>query len=337
MYSILENYSLKPFNTFGFAVKAFKYAALSSTEDVMQFSQSDEFRLKPRLILGGGSNLLFTGDFKGIVIHPVLKGMEMVAEDDDSVYAKVYAGENWDDFVNCTVKKGLGGLENLSWIPGNAGASPVQNIGAYGVEVKDTLVKVEGLDLQTGGYIEMTNRDCEFGYRDSVFKRTLKDRILIIALTFRLSRKPEIVDSYGNVKEKLEKYPEKNISAMREVIINIRKNKLPDPHELGNAGSFFKNPVIDHSHFDLLRKEFPDIPGFPDNDSRVKIPAAWLIDRCGWKGFRKGDAGVHHTQSLVLVNYGGAAGKEIIALADMILESVNKNFNIKLELEVNVI
>ena len=337
MYSILQNYSLKPFNTFGLDIKTDRYIALQSIKDIEQFTKSDEFQIKPRLVLGGGSNLLFTHDFNGLIIHPVLKGMEMILEDDDYIYAKAYSGENWDTFVECTVVKGYGGLENLSYIPGNVGACPIQNIGAYGVEVQESIVKVEGVNLLSGSYFEMSNSDCQFGYRDSIFKRTLKDQTLITAVTFKLSKFPKINVGYENVTEELKKYPEKNIETVRKAIISIRKNKLPDPKETGNAGSFFKNPIIDITHFEALRNENPEIQGFPATEQQVKISAAWLIDHCGWKGYRKGDAGVHVNQPLVLVNYGSATGKDILDLARQIQQSVKKTFNINLEMEVNFI
>lgn len=291
----------------------------------------------PLLILGGGSNLLFTSDFDGLVLKPDLKGVRILEKEKNFVLIEASAGESWDSIVKRTVEQGWGGIENLSFIPGTVGASPVQNIGAYGVEVKDTLHSVTYIGLDDMKQHTLLPHECRFGYRQSIFKQELKGKALVTSVTFRLQMEPSLVTRYGNVGEELKKYPERSVRTVREAIIAIRSRKLPDPAVVGNAGSFFKNPVIPLNEFVLFHEKNPSAPFYEVEGKRFKIPAAWLIEACGWKGYREGDAGVHSTQPLVLVNYGKSKGNEILRLANRICESVKERFNILLEKEVNII
>jgi UDP-N-acetylmuramate dehydrogenase len=333
-----ENSSLKPYNTFGIDVKTLFLVELLTEEDVFLFL-SDQGRFpKPFLLLGGGSNLLFTKDFQGTVIRICTKGVSITEENEKEVFVRAAAGENWDDFVRFTVEKGWGGLENLSLIPGNVGTSPVQNIGAYGVELKDTFDHLNAIHIATSKHTVFTNAICRFGYRESVFKEELKGEYLILDVTFRLFKDPLLKLDYGTIRQELQvmQILRPTIADVREAVCRIRRNKLPDPSELGNAGSFFKNPLISEEFFLELKKRFPEMVHFAQ-DENVKIAAAWLIEQCGWKGKRIGDAGVHQNQPLVLVNYGTATGKEILDLSSEIITSVELKFGIRLEPEVNVI
>jgi UDP-N-acetylmuramate dehydrogenase len=292
---------------------------------------------KPKLILGGGSNILFTHDFDGIVIYPDLKGHELVNQTEENVWIKAYAGENWDQFVAYCVGQNWSGIENLSLIPGNIGACPNQNIGAYGVEVKDVIESVETIDLQTGSIHKFSNVECQFGYRNSIFKNEAKNKYIITSVTFKLSKKQVFKINYDLVAEELKNFPEVNIASIRQAIINIRRRKLPDPSQLGNAGSFFKNPVVSLEIYGAIQSEFPNVPSYRVGELLVKIPAAWLIETCGWKGKRLGNVGTYDAQPLVIVNYGDASGNEIFDFARKIQESVLNRFGIDLEMEVSIV
>jgi UDP-N-acetylmuramate dehydrogenase len=294
---------------------------------------------QPLLILGGGSNLLFTKDFPGLVLLNQLKGFEICEETDTHTWVKSGAGENWHSFVIQCISKNLGGIENLSLIPGNVGASPMQNIGAYGVEIKDTFHSLEAIHLKTGEIRSFTNEECCFGYRESVFKNELKGQYLILSVTFRLTRKNHQYHiEYGAISQELEKQgiTERTLQAISNAVIAIRKSKLPDPAQLGNSGSFFKNPVVEMSVLEQIQKNYPDVVSYPAGLGKVKLAAGWLIEKAGWKGFRKGDAGVHVNQALVLVNYGHATGAEIWQLSAAIIEDIERKFGVNLEREVNV-
>ncbi|MCX6285914.1 MAG: UDP-N-acetylmuramate dehydrogenase [Bacteroidetes bacterium] len=334
---VLENISLKSYNTFGIEVKAKYFAELHSDNDIAAFFSALTPESMPVLILGGGSNVLFTKDFEGSVACIRSKGIVKLMEDEKHVYLKIAAGEVWDDVVKYAVDHGLGGIENLSLIPGNAGTGPVQNIGAYGVELKDVLYSVEVADVVAQHYRAFRPADCEFGYRTSIFKKQGKDRFVITSLCLKLDKQPVLKLDYGDIRKELEKVGIKTptISAIRDIIIKIRSSKLPDPSILGNAGSFFMNPVVSADEYARLIQEFPHMPSFKSGDE-VKVPGAWLIERCGFKGKRFGDAGVHKDQPLVLVNYGNASGQGILALAENIIASVKEKFGIMLEIEVNV-
>ncbi|HDR90236.1 MAG TPA: UDP-N-acetylmuramate dehydrogenase [Bacteroidetes bacterium] len=335
MESIRENFDLQKFNTFGIPARARYFLSLTSGKDLSLIPGL--LKNQEILILGGGSNVLFRKDFEGMVIHPVMKGIRVMEEDRHSVLVQVMAGENWDRFVAWTVERGWGGLENLSYIPGNTGASPIQNIGAYGVEVKDHIEWVNTLVLADGEHKRFDQAACRFGYRDSIFKNEWKGRVLVVSVVFRLMKRPVLRTDYARVEEEMQRTGLTGLAGIRAAVIQIRKRKLPDPAVTGNAGSFFKNPVIPVSDYENLKKKFPEIPGYPAGEDRVKTAAAWLIDRCGWKGYREGDAGVHNLQPLVLVNHGKATGQDIYDLSEKILESVRKKFGIVLEREVTVI
>lgn len=334
---ITRNISLKALNTFGIEVKARYFVNCTTIREIEEIIGSAEFSEMPRLVLGGGSNVLFTRDFDGLVLKPDLKGIEIIGEDADSTRIRAMAGENWDGFVQFAVDHGLGGVENLSGIPGNVGSCPIQNIGAYGAEARDTIERVELLNVKDHTRYELPGYQCAFGYRDSIFKKELKSKVIILSVTFQLRKQPVFVTSYGNIKEELSHYPEISLHTIREAILAIRKRKLPDPTEIGNAGSFFKNPVIGANRLGALLADYPQMPHFLQKHGEAKIPAAWLIDQCGWKGFRTGDAGVHKNQPLVLVNYGNATGNEIISLAREIQKSVKDKFKVEIEPEVNLV
>ncbi|HEY4787444.1 MAG TPA: UDP-N-acetylmuramate dehydrogenase [Bacteroidales bacterium] len=337
MIIIEECYSLKSYNTFGVQCLARIFAEANNPDDLQTIINVFREDHRPKLILGGGSNMLFTEDFDGVVIFPDLKGYDVIEQSENHVWVKAYAGENWDKFVAYCVSKKWGGIENLSLIPGNIGASPIQNIGAYGVEVKDVIDSVEAVDLQTGDVRLFSNTECRFGYRDSIFKHEAKNKYIIVAVTFKLSKKPIFHINYKDVTEELKNFTEINIGSVRQAIINIRRRKLPDPEKLGNAGSFFKNPVVPIDVYINIRKDFTDAPSYPVDDNHVKIPAAWLIQTCGWKGKREANVGTYETQPLVIVNYGQATGSEIYEFGRKMQDSVYQKFNIELEMEVNII
>jgi len=336
---IKEDFSLHSFNTFHIDSVARYFTEVNSIEMVKELIHSGKLNEIPYLFLGGGSNLLFTGNFKGIVINIKNRGIEVLSRNDDTVVVKAQAGENWHEFVSFCVENGFGGLENLSLIPGNVGSCPIQNIGAYGVEIKDCFLSLEAIDLQTGELLAFSNEECRFGYRDSIFKRDLKGKFIIWSVTFELKLNPAVHLEYGAIKQELSAMGIENptISDVSKTVCSIRQKKLPDPKVLGNAGSFFKNPTVNYKFAEKLLESFPKLISYKTGDDSVKLAAGWLIEQCGWKGFREGDAGVHENQSLVLVNYGNATGSNILTLAHRIQNSVYERFGVKLEMEVNVI
>jgi UDP-N-acetylmuramate dehydrogenase len=340
---IEENISLKKYNTFGIDATAHYFARFSSVDEL---SAHLDFLLPsvspnsmPILLLGGGSNLLFTKDFDGLVLKNELGGIEKIREDEEYVYIKAGAGVNWHQLVIHCIQNNWAGMENLSLIPGNVGASPMQNIGAYGVEIKDIFFELDAFHLKEKSVVTFNLEECEFGYRESIFKRKYNKQFVILNVTYRLRKVPVFKTSYAAIDQELVKMgvTELSIQAISEAIISIRQSKLPTPSEIGNAGSFFKNPEINQHQFESLSNEFPGIIGFPLADERVKIAAGWLIEQCGWKGYRKGDAGCYSKQALVLVNYGHSTGAQIFELSESIVASVKDKFGIELEREVNII
>jgi UDP-N-acetylmuramate dehydrogenase len=338
-----QHFSLKPYHTFGMDVYARSFARFHSIEELEALLSMDI--ASKRLILGGGSNLLFTQDYDGFVLKNELHGIEVVKENAEFVYLRAGAGENWHKVVMHCVNNNWGGLENLSLIPGNVGASPMQNIGAYGVEIKDVMEELEAFHIQDRKVVTFTNRDCAFGYRESVFKQGLKNQFVILNVTYKLKKDPVFHTSYGAINQELERMGVHTLSirAVSDAVIRIRSSKLPNPAEIGNAGSFFKNPQVSASQFHQLKSQFPSITGYPLEQGSMKIAAGWLIEHCGpsegvsWKGYRKGDAGCHALQALVLVNYGHAQGMEVFRLSEAIVQSVKEKFGIELEREVNIV
>lgn len=331
---IQKNISLKPYNTFGIDIKAESFSAFSSVEALKELAAG-----QTPFILGGGSNVLFTKNIEGLVLKNELKGIELAKEDDNYYYIKAWSGEVWNDLVQYTLGHNYAGLENLSLIPGSVGASPMQNIGAYGVEIKDVFYKLEAFHLLSGTIKTFSLQECEFGYRESVFKRKLKDQFVILNVTYRLPKVPVYNTSYGAIEQELQKMNIQKLSAktISQAVINIRTSKLPDPKVIGNAGSFFKNPQISKFRWHVIWEQYPAVVAHKTDDMHYKIAAGWLIEQCGWKGFRKGDAGCHNKQALVLVNYGKATGADILALSEDIIQSVKGKFGIVLEREVNII
>ena len=327
------NISLKPFHTFGLDVKAAQYVEISTTDALQQLTPLTQ----PFLILGGGSNMLFTKDFEGLVLHNQIKGIQILEESATEVLVEVGGGEVWHEFVLWSLQQNYGGIENLSLIPGSVGAAPIQNIGAYGVELKDVFHNLEAIHVETGVARTFTALDCQFGYRDSIFKQALKGQYFITKVVLRLSKEHQLNVSYGAIQKVLEaSNAPLSIQSISNAVIQIRQQKLPDPKEIGNSGSFFKNPIIPKSKCALLKAKHPNMPTYPVNEQEVKLAAGWLIDQLGWKGYRQGDAGVHKNQALVLVNYNQAQGQEIWALAQKIQTSVLEAYDIVLEPEVNV-
>ena len=335
---ILENKSLKAYNTFGIDATTSYFGRFSSVEELIPILRN--YSKEELLILGGGSNVLFVKDhFEGLVLVNEIKGFEIVEDTSDFAIVKVGGGEVWHEFVLKCIEKGLCGVENLSLIPGSVGASPMQNIGAYGVEIKDVFYELEALHIKTGEIHKFNLQDCQFGYRESVFKNKQKGEYIITSVTYKLNKTPVFNTSYGAIDKELENMgvKELSISAISQAVCNIRTSKLPNPKEIGNAGSFFKNPIISASLFEKLKQEFPDMPSYPQSLNEVKTAAGWLIERCGWKGRQIGDAGVHKNQALVLVNYNKATGSEIFDLSSKIIADVKGKFGIELEREVNII
>lgn len=331
--------SLRDFNTFGIDTTAKMMVRVQRIDDLQTVLHDPKLQNENRLILGGGSNLLFTRPLDALVIKIDLTGKKIISEDDRYVLVEAGAGENWHTFVRWTIDQNLGGLENLSLIPGNVGASPMQNIGAYGVEIKDSFHSLKAVNLITGEIQEFNKADCEFGYRESVFKRSLKNQFAIVSVQYRLKKYPDFNTSYGAIEQELERMEISEISldAISQAVMNIRQSKLPDPRVLGNAGSFFKNPTISESEFQHIICNHPDIPHYPAAGGMHKLAAGWMIEQCGWKGKRIGNCGMHERQALVLVNYGGASGEEIYDLSEQVLQSVKSRFGVELEREVNVI
>jgi UDP-N-acetylmuramate dehydrogenase len=336
---IEENSSLKPYNTFGINVQARYFSAFHTIEELEDLLSSKLKTQNSKLILGGGSNLLFTKDYNGLVLKNEIRGIELIKEDQHYVYLKAGAGENWHQFVLHCLHHNYGGVENLSLIPGNVGASPMQNIGAYGVEIKDVFYQLEAFHLKDKKLETFSLNDCEFGYRESVFKKKYRDQFAITSVIFRLHKQPVFNTSYGAINQELEKMGEKELSihAISQAVINIRSSKLPDWKVLGNAGSFFKNPIVKEHEFHELKRIFPGVVAFPSGEGYTKLAAGWLIEQCGWKGYRDGDAGCYSKQALVLVNYGNAKGEEIYNLSEKIILSVKEKFGIQLQREVNLI
>ncbi len=336
---IEKDKSLKAYNTFGIEAIAPYFCQVTNIAELQEVLQLEEFRDKPILVMGGGSNLLFTRNPEGLVLLNRIGGIAIEKEDDDFVWVRVGGGHNWHDFVIYSISQGWGGLENLSLIPGTVGAAPMQNIGAYGVEIKDTFSHLEAVTRNSGNLRVFVNNECEFGYRSSIFKTHAKDKYIIASVTFRLHKKHTYNTSYGDIQKILAELGEEKISleAISKAVVQIRQSKLPDPKQLGNAGSFFKNPVISRALFEDLVRHYPNMPHYPQTEDWVKVPAGWLIEQCGWKGHRRGNIGVHERQALVLVNYGGATGAEIKQLSQDIQVSVEEKFRIPLEAEVNFI
>lgn len=333
---IQPNISLKKYNTFGIDVVASSFVEIKSIAELKSIISAH----KDFFILSGGSNLLLTQDIQKLVIHLNIKGIKTIKEHDNHVYIKVNAGENWHEFVLWCIDHGFGGIENMSLIPGNVGTSPIQNIGAYGVELKDTMYELEALEIESGNLVTFSNASCSFGYRNSVFKNELKGKYIITNVTFKLTKEAHNLNSsYGAIQSELEKENIKKptIKDISNAVIAIRQSKLPDPKEIGNSGSFFKNPVILKHQFRQLQHKFPEAPHYIVSETEVKVPAGWLVEQCGFKGKRYGDAGVHKKQALVLVNYDNATGQEIFELSKKIQKTVFEKFEIQLEAEVNIL
>ena len=328
-------YSLLPYNTFGIDVCASRFLEYASVAELKEYIAQGAVTT-PFLHIGGGSNLLFTKDYDGLILHSRVGGIEVTAEDSQTVSLRVGAGVVWDDFVACCVEHGWYGAENLSLIPGEVGASAVQNIGAYGVEVKDLITAVETVNVQGYGRVYSVE-ECEYAYRSSIFKRPENKSVFVTYVRFRLSKEERYTLDYGTIRQELAKYPAPTLPIVRKVIIEIRESKLPDPKVMGNAGSFFMNPIVAKEKLEALQRDYPRIPYYELPDGRVKIPAGWMIDQCGWKGKSLGPAAVHDKQALVLVNRGGAKGSDIVALSDAVRASVRDKFGIDIHPEVNVI
>jgi UDP-N-acetylmuramate dehydrogenase len=337
--TIQQNVSLKPYNTFGLEATARFFVEIQSVEGLKDILQSPDYQSIDKLFLGGGSNILLTKNYDGLVIKINLKGIEKISEDDAHVYIRAGAGENWHQLVMYCVENQYAGMENLSLIPGTVGAAPMQNIGAYGVEIKDIFEELQALNLQTLEIESFKLKDCHFGYRESIFKHEAKGKNVITSVTFRLNKTPVFKTSYGDIQKTLAEMnvTDLSIKAVSDAVISIRKSKLPDPAEIGNSGSFFKNPEIPKVQYEELKAKFENIPSYPINEKTVKVPAGWLIEQAGWKGFRDGQIGVHARQALVLVNYGGGTGEQIKALSAKIQASVLEKFGISLSTEVNFI
>lgn len=335
---ILSQFSLKNHNTFGIEAKAKQFIAVHSIDELKKVLE--ENKNQPKFILGGGSNMLLTKDIDALVIHIDLKGKKIVEENDDYVWVESQAGEAWHDFVLWTIEQDFGGLENMSLIPGNVGTTPVQNIGAYGTEIKDTFVSCNAINIATQEIKTFTHTECNFGYRESIFKNEVKDQYIITSVTYKLTKRDHKINtSYGDITAELAKnnITNPNLKDVSNAVIAIRQSKLPDPKELGNSGSFFKNPILLKSDFEKIHKKFPEMKYYNVSETEVKVPAGWLIEQAGFKGKRFGDAGIHKNQALVLVNYGNATGQEILAISKDIQKTVFEKFGIHIEAEVNVI
>ncbi|WP_281228192.1 UDP-N-acetylmuramate dehydrogenase [Flavobacterium aquiphilum] len=335
---ILHHFSLKNYNTFGIEAKAEKFIAVHSLAELKSVLEQNKSQKK--FILGGGSNMLLTKDIEALVIHIDLKGKKILKEDDDFVWVEGQAGENWHQFVLWNIEQNFGGLENMSLIPGNVGTTPVQNIGAYGAEIKDTFVSCEAMNIETQEMRTFTREECNFGYRESIFKHEVKDQYIITSVVFKLTKQNHKINtSYGDILAELAKnnITTPSLKDVSNAVIAIRKSKLPDPAELGNSGSFFKNPILLKTDFEKIHQNFPEMRFFDISKTEVKVPAGWLIEHAGLKGKRFGDAGIHKNQALVLVNYGGATGQEILDVSKKVQETVFETFGIHIEAEVNII
>jgi UDP-N-acetylmuramate dehydrogenase len=336
--TIQNNFSLKKYNTFGIEAKAKQFIAVHSLEDLKTVLQ--EHQSEQKFILGGGSNMLLTQDINALVIHIDLKGKKVLKEEDDFVWVESQAGENWHEFVLWTIDQNFGGLENMSLIPGNVGTTPVQNIGAYGTEIKDTFISCEAINIATQNMKTFSKEECQFGYRESIFKHEAKDQFIITSVVFKLTKsKHKINTSYGDITKELEKQKvvTPTLKDVSNAVIAIRQSKLPDPKELGNSGSFFKNPIISKEQYEKAHTLHPEMPHYVISETQVKVPAGWLIEKAGFKGKRFGDAGIHKNQALVLVNYGNATGQEILAVSRDIQATILRKFGIAIEAEVNVV
>jgi UDP-N-acetylmuramate dehydrogenase len=336
---IRSNVSLKHFNTFGIDATAKYFCEVNSVDSLIVLLLSEAAQSEPKLVLGGGSNILFTKDYDGLVIKNNIKGITIIDQQDNNLFVKAGAGEIWHNLVLWSIEQNLGGLENLSLIPGRAGAAPIQNIGAYGVELKDVFHQLEAIEIDSGKQKIFHLDECNFGYRDSVFKNQLKDKYIIVSVTLCLSKTHTLNTSYGAIENELKKknITEPTIKNVSDAVIHIRQSKLPDPAIIGNAGSFFKNPEVSKEKFLKLQHSNPNIAAYPLSSGNVKLAAGWLIEQCGWKGKTAGNTGSHKDQSLVLVNYGNATGKEIFEFARAIQQSVKEKFDVEIEREVNVI
>ncbi|WP_090388652.1 UDP-N-acetylmuramate dehydrogenase [Niabella drilacis] len=336
---ILDHISLKPCNSFGIDARARHFAKITSVAELQEALEWAQKAAMPTLVIGGGSNILLREDYNGLVIKNELLGYEVLGTDEDFVYVKVNAGEVWHRFVLHCLEHAYAGVENLALIPGCVGASPMQNIGAYGVEIRDVFHELTALHRYEGYQRTFTNEDCAFGYRESVFKHVYKDQFVITDVTYRLRKKPVYHIEYGAIRQELERQhvSELSIQAIARAVIHIRSSKLPDPAEIGNAGSFFKNPSVDPAKYESLKKEFPELVAYENEDGTVKLAAGWLIEHAGLKGYRKGDAGVHEKQALVLVNYGNATGSEILQVCDLVMDTVFKKYGVTLHPEVNIL
>jgi len=337
---IQQNVSLLPYNTFRMDVHAAHFAQFSSAEQLQQLLDTRISGMTGnRLILGGGSNVLLMQDFNGLVLRNGIRGIECIGEDEDYFYVKAGGGEVWHELVEFCIARNYMGLENLSLIPGTAGAAPMQNIGAYGVELKDVFHELEAFHIRERRIQRFSAADCGFGYRESVFKKQYKDEFVILNVSFRLRRKPIFIISYGAIREELEKMQVQDLSvrAVSDAVIRIRQSKLPDPVQLPNAGSFFKNPLVSRFRWRNIHENHPDVVAHWVDELHYKLAAGWLIEKCGWKGVRRGDAGCHEKQALVLVNYGHASGRDIYDLSEEIISSVREKFGVTLEREVNIV
>jgi len=336
---IQENKSLQSFNTFGIDVEAKLFGQFATLDELQTIITDKNYSQEDLLILGGGSNILFTKNYNGLALHNQIKGIEVIEEDEHSVVLAGGSGVVWHDFVLYAIESNLGGLENMSLIPGSLGASPMQNIGAYGVEVKDNFEWLEAYHLETGEIHRFDNATCEFGYRESIFKRKHKGKYIITKVAYRLSKKHQLNTSYGAIEQELEllNISQPSIKDVSNAVIKIRESKLPDPNKIGNSGSFFKNPVLENLDFEKIKAKFPNIASYPAGEGKTKVAAGWLIDQAGWKGKTINNYGVHKNQALVLVNYGGASGSDIYNLSEEIIQSVIETYGIELEREVNII
>ncbi|MBP9792911.1 MAG: UDP-N-acetylmuramate dehydrogenase [Flavobacterium sp.] len=336
--NIQNNFSLKKYNTFGIDAKAKQFVAVHSTDELQEVLQKNATEKK--FILGGGSNMLLTQDIDALVIHVDLKGKQVIKEDDNFVWVESQAGENWHEFVLWNIENNFGGLENMSLIPGNVGTTPVQNIGAYGAEIKDTFVSCNAMKIDSQEIKTFTKDECKFGYRESIFKQEVKDQYIITSVQFKLTKKNHKINTgYGDIQKELEQNHITNptIKDVSNAVIAIRQSKLPDPKELGNSGSFFKNPIVSRELFNKAKAQHPDIKHYDVSETEVKVPAGWMIEQAGLKGYRDGDAGVHARQALVLVNYGNATGNDILNLSKLVQKTVLEKFGIAIEAEVNII
>lgn len=339
MKTVKENFSLIRFNTFGVDLSCKYFADIGSEKDIQSLISDKKYSASPKFVLGGGSNILFTKNFDGIVLHNCFEGIGVVSVDDDYAFVKAGAGEIWHQFVLYCIEKNFGGIENLSLIPGYVGAAPIQNIGAYGEELKNVFHSLTAVDLASGEQKVFSPDECRFGYRDSIFKREAKNKYMITDVTLRLNKHPKINTTYGAIEKELEamKITSPTIRDVSNAVIKIRQGKLPDPKVIGNCGSFFKNPVVSMDKYDRLKKIFPEVVAYPAQGDTMKLSAGWMIEQCGWKGKRSGNVGMHKDQALVLVNYGEATGRELLTLAAQVQTSVKENFGIVMEAEVNVL